>query len=386
MKTLHCRSLVLALLALGLQAALLEAAVVPKETSLTAKEFRNPALNPRELQQSLKDLKDRAADLAPELAALQADPESALFDTRTGRWSSLVLSTPLVPGTGHGNDLRWAAGEEPGHESAMQDAVWSAVRGYLERHAGQLRVNLAELSAPRITIAEKGNLVFLWSQRVIGGVPVRDSGLTVVLNHGNLVLFGLQNWAEAEPAVAAGISQDEARAVVARHVGFRTVDAYRRGQRLELIPMSEEGRIGLRLAWVVPVTMRNDVGSWEGLVDAGSGELLAFEDRNLYAARKAVGGVYPLSNDQRPPDGVEQAGWPMPFANIVIGGNTSFTTTGGTFGCPAGTAQTTLSGRFLRMSDNCGAINETGSGDIDLGTSGGTDCTVPTPRARDSTS
>src|ERR1700740_1765080 len=100
MKTLHCRSLVLALLALGLQAALLEAAVVPKETSLTAKEFRNPALNPRELQQSLKDLEDRAADLAPELAALQAAPESALFDTRTGRWSTLVLSTPMIPGTG----------------------------------------------------------------------------------------------------------------------------------------------------------------------------------------------------------------------------------------------------------------------------------------------
>ena len=94
MKTLHCRSLVLALLALGLQAALLEAAVVPKETSLTAKEFRNPALGPPEIQQSLKDLPDLAAGLASDLAALGAAPESALYDTRTGRWSTLVLSVP----------------------------------------------------------------------------------------------------------------------------------------------------------------------------------------------------------------------------------------------------------------------------------------------------
>ena len=34
-----------------------------------------------------------------------------------------------------------------------------------------------------------------------------------------------------------------------------------------------------------------------------------------------MGGVYPVSNDQRPPDGIEQAGWPMPFVNVTTAGH-----------------------------------------------------------------
>ncbi|HET8644785.1 MAG TPA: endopeptidase, partial [Vicinamibacteria bacterium] len=124
----------------------------------------------------------------------------------------------------------------------------------------------------------------------------------------------------------------------------------------------------------------NDLGSWEALVDAGSGEVLLFEDKNQYAVRRIIGGVYPVSNDQRPPDGVEQQAWPMPFANVTIGGNTVISTAGGTLGCATGTATTALAGPFIRMNDNCGAINETAAGDLDLGfgpTPAATDCTVP---------
>jgi hypothetical protein len=138
-----------------------------------------------------------------------------------------------------------------------------------------------------------------------------------------------------------------------------------------------DGAYDFRLVWVVNATISGDMGTWEGLVDAISGDLLAFEDKNHYASRRMVGGVYPVSNDQRPPDGQEQAGWPMPFANVTIGPNTIFTNSGGSLGCSTGNATTTLSGQFVRMNDNCGAINETAAADFDLGTSAGTDCTVP---------
>ena len=66
---------------------------------------------------------------------------------------------------------------------------------------------------------------------------------------------------------------------------------------------------------------------------------------------------------------MEQPGWPMPFANVTIGANTIFTTSGGTPGLQrraAGT--TTLAGQFVRMTDTCGAINETAAAaDFDLG-------------------
>ena len=90
-------------------------------------------------------------------------------------------------------------------------------------------------------------------------------------------------------------------------------------------------------------------------MDAATGELLAFVDTNAYAARRVVGGVYPFSNDQRPPDGIEQPGWPMPFLDVTVGGNPLTTTTGGTFACSAGVATAALSGPFARINDGCGA-------------------------------
>src|SRR5207247_4500925 len=113
-----------------------------------------------------------------------------------------------------------------------------------------------------------------------------------------------------------------------------------------------------RLAWVVGAEVKDSVGTWEALVDATSGELIAFEDKNDYVVRRVMGGVYPVSNDQRPPDGIEQAGWPMPYANVT-GTASTFTTTGGIVrACEAGSISTTLSGQFIRIVDTCGAINE----------------------------
>ena len=123
-----------------------------------------------------------------------------------------------------------------------------------------------------------------------------------------------------------------------------------------------------------------DLGTWEGLVDAASGELIAFEDQNQYASRRMVGGVYPLSNDQRPPDGIEQPGWPMPFANVTIGANTIFTNSGGSLACNAGTGTTTLPVSSCASSTSAGAISETAAQDFDLEsgpTATATDCAVP---------
>ena len=136
-----------------------------------------------------------------------------------------------------------------------------------------------------------------------------------------------------------------------------------------------------RLVWAIRATVQDDVGTWEGLVDAVSGELIAFEDRNEYAARKVMGGVYPVSNDQRPPDGVEQPGFPMPFVNVTTPTGPVTANSGGTIGCVTGNISTALVGRYAQINDTCGAINETSAaGDLDLGfgpTPTATDCAVP---------
>jgi hypothetical protein len=67
----------------------------------------------------------------------------------------------------------------------------------------------------------------------------------------------------------------------------------------------------------------------------------------------------------------------MPFTDVVTGAGTVTTNSGGVIGCATGTISTALSGPFTRIVDTCGAINETSAGDLDLGTSAGTNCTVP---------
>ena len=143
---------------------------------------------------------------------------------------------------------------------------------------------------------------------------------------------------------------------------------------------------------------QDDLGTWEGLVDAATGELLAFEDTNQYAARRVVGGVYPFSNDQRPPDGIEQAGWPMPFLNVTVGGSPFTTTTGGTLALRHRARRRPRSpARSPASTTPAAPISETlGDGDLDLGSASGghrlrrsrpaTPPATPRPRAPRSTS
>jgi hypothetical protein len=142
---------------------------------------------------------------------------------------------------------------------------------------------------------------------------------------------------------------------------------------------------------VVAGRIDGSAGTWEALVDAGTGGLLAFEDRNQYqTSRRIVGGVYPLSNDGQPPDGVEQPGYPMPFADLRLpNGTTVFANSSGVAGCSAAPGpgpvpaplQTRLDGRYVRIADTCGPILETWPArsrlPYDLGFGPGTDCMVP---------
>jgi len=356
------------------------AVVVPGGSPLGDKVFRNPNLHIMNLERKVSDL---GAPVRPEvmerqLAALRAD--SGLYDPRGGRWSSLVLSQPLVAGDGKGNDI---AGTRPPSESD----VWQALQDYLSRHDAELMVDLAELGAPEIGIFEKGNLIHVHAPRVVKGIAVRDSGLTAVINHGNLILLGLQNWGSVDAAVSPARSLAEAKAVVAAHLQPFAFTGYNDAGHLERVPLARGQDVAevpagrgydYRLAWVVSPRVVDQLGTYEALVDALTGELLAFQDINRYAARRIVGGVYPVSNDQVPPDGIEQPGWPMPFAD-VIGAVNSFTTASGQLTvCEVGNIQTTLSGQFVNIADTCGAVNENSAvGDIDLGVSGGDDCTIP---------
>ena len=378
--------------AVALAACPLVAAAVPPERSpVAAREFRHPGLV---VDQALRRVEELPADargpLLDALADLSVPSPGAYVDLRTGRFATLMPERALLPGTGRHNRLGWPPRSHlPAAESAWKEEAWQAFVAYVHAHGAALRVNASELAdAGHVTVHERGSLIQVVAPRVVSGVPVRDSYLSAVVNHGNLVLLGAHNWGTLDLDPRPSVEASRAVQVIGAFLRPLVPDGYRREPSLAIVPIADGAlasltRVGRglthRLAWVLSPRFSSDVGIWEALVDAHTGELLAFTDTAQYqTARRVQGGVYPVTNDHVPPEGVEQPGWPMPFADVATSTGSFFTDTGGNLAtCATGTISSSLSGRYVRMNDSCGAIALASAGDLDFGTGGGTDCTTP---------
>ena len=370
----------------------LAALVVPPRSPVGEKAFRHPDLDVKAAYQRPSELPaPAAARAAGDLAALGLPADRGLLDVRGGRWETLLPAEPLLPGAGVGNELTWGTLQRspPADSAALGQAAWEAARDYLQAHAAALRIDPGQLAAaPTVTVLDGGERVWIYVPRLVGGVAVRGSYLDLAINQGNLVLLGTHRWGDVDAAARAELPEVAAQAAVQAHVEPYTVAGSWRASELILVPLArgaEPSQVPVgkgyayRLAWAIRPTFEDDAGRWEALVDAQSGEVLAFEDTNDYATlRRVQGGVYPVSNDGVVPDGVEQAGWPMPFDRVSTAAGTQTGDGGGNLPIAVdGNVTSTLTGQFIRMNDNCGAISLTSAGDLDFGASGGIDCTTP---------
>jgi len=184
-------------------------------SGLGEKGFRRAELNIVDSYRLPRELPEQAAAQASaDLADLGLDAGSGRLDVRGGRWGTLILRRPLIPGRGVGNNPVWPNGP-PGNESALKQATWEAFSEFLENRTLQLRIDINELAYPgKVTTKQKGNLVQIHGPRVVDGIPVRDSYVTAVINHGNLVLFGAKRWGDINISRRPQISEEEALAEV----------------------------------------------------------------------------------------------------------------------------------------------------------------------------
>jgi hypothetical protein len=354
------------------------------------KEFRQAELTIVDSYQLPKELPAQAAaQAAADLADLGLREDGGHLDVRSGRWGTLLLTHPLIPGRGVGNNPVWPEGP-PRNNAALKQATWKAFSEFLENRHPQLRIDADELPAlGKVTVEEKGNLIQIHGPRVIDGVPVRDSYVMAVLNHGNLVLFGTKRWGNINISKRPQLSEDEAIAEVEVFLEPYRATGFWGKNYLTIVPLARghnprEVSVGqgyeYRLVWAIRPSFDGDLRQFEALVDAHSGELISFEDTNHYASEREVkGGVYPVSNDGTFPAGSEQPGWPMPFDTISTDTGPMTTDSGGNLPFAASrTISSSLSGPYIRINDNCGPINlSTSSYELDFGTSSGTDCTTP---------
>ena len=358
-------------------------AAVPKEPKapLDFKAFFRPDLYISSANERVESLLTQLANRSSweDFLAKRGDVQ-AFLDPRSGAVTNLMESVPLIPGSGVGNRLR-SVGE------VDEKAVDAALRAHLKARRDVLGIDLAQLGASRVTKVSTD----LWNVSIpqaVGGVMVRDAQLAATISHGNLILLGTETWGNVRQLdVNAAVSADQALEAGFAHADGRSAeDVIVSAPRLEIIPYAPQefqngeafgGSVGQGyghvLAWTFVFQRPPEVARWEVLVDAHSGEVLAFQDRNSYVRRAIMGGVYPLTNTGVCPNpdqcGVMQSDWPMPFADTGFAAPNNFTNSAGLYNYTLGaTATTTLTGTYVNITDTCGAINNSSAtGHINLG-------------------
>lgn len=382
-------------------------ALEPKgsDDSLSQKEFFKPELyissSNERLEEALGSLPNHQAWESFQ-AAREVEgnaPVQVFIDPRSGAATNLVGVSPLIPGSGVGNQVMLEdLAARIGRPVRTVDAatVAEAVRGFVRKHAEVLGIDPAQLGTAR-SVQVAPHLWQVSIPQAFAGVPVRHGRLAASISHGNLVVIGTETWGNVRGlATVPQVSAEEAMAAGFAYADGRTLeDEVLRRATLEILPVAPpehqqgagfSGPVGAgyrhRLVWTFVFRRPPAHGLWEVMVDAHDGEVLAFQDINHYANSAITGGVYPLTNTGICPTpqtcGTMQIGRPMPFADTGLAAPNDFANSAGIYNFLGGTATTTLAGKYARIADACGAISKSSTtGPINLGgVNGQHDCTT----------
>jgi hypothetical protein len=378
-------------------------AAQPKQTvtDLDQRAFFKPELYISSAHAPLADVQSRLPNQAAWDAFFQArlaagqEAVHVYIDPRSGAVTNIIGAFPIIPGSGAGNAVTLESlAQALGRPVPAVDAevVGALVRRFVTQHRAVLGIDLRQLGPIQATQV-RPDLWQVSAPQVVRGVPVRYGRLAASISHGNLVTIGTETWGDARVNVQPEVGADFALDAGFAQAGGRTVsDLVLQAPALEIVPVSPaaqkgegwDGAVGTgyehRLVWSFIFQRAGEGARWEVLVDAHSGDVLALQDVNQYVQRQITGGVYPITSTEICPTplkcGTMQLGTPMPFANTGLAAPNNFTNSAGILDWSAGTVTTTLSGRFVRIVDNCGAVSNSGTGDVPMGgVNGQHDCT-----------
>ncbi len=306
-------------------------------------------------------------------------------------WRAWLDLRSGVPALAAGAGIRWL---EPGAR-ATAASLEPIARSFLREHRELLGDwdDLLELE-PAATIPISDRLFKLTFRQVVDGVPVDGARFEFDVEDGALIAFGARQWARVRSPRRAVIGPEEAKEAIAVYLNLPGASALvdRTAPTLLLIATDPAqlrgqnwtGRLAEGyehvLVWRLRFAVGGEAGEWSAAVDAATGSVLSFRDELLYD--QVTGGIFPIARDEVCPDGCEQPGFPMPWADVTETSQpVTYANDEGLYACqsPGASAATTLTGAYVRITDVCGAVSESAAcgEDIDLGTGTGEDCSVP---------
>ncbi len=362
-----------------------------KKEGLEAKEFRSEKLYISQTNIPITDIINQLANKNKWWEYLQLNKGNhAYIDPRSGRASSIISSIPIIPGSGVNNNITYDyVSLNVGYpvNEITENEIRILVKNFLRNNADLLNINVNEID--EIKVGHPAD--YLWHifiTRQFNGVPVRDANIALVINHGNLVLWGLEKWGDISLDVRPNLGEQDALALIERYAGDVNIkDEIIEKLHLELIPISSSTWTGIigtgydyKLCWVMKFRKAGNANTWETIIDAEDGRILAFQDINSYVLKKIVGAIYPVSSDECCPEGCALPGSPMSYTNTGFAAPNNYTSINGLYDYTSGTVTTTLAGMYTTIGDSCGSPSGSSStGDLDLGgVNGQHDCQYPT--------
>ena len=299
---------------------------------------------------------------------------------------------PFIPGPG--NDLPWGAFGAGclSNRCIPRGEVEKAARAFIDRYPEMFMVKQEELILDPEGTVPVGESVYLARfGRTVRGVPVEGASIYFRIVNGNLIQVASSRISPVPVETAPAISSSTAWDILNGYLGSEKVtekDEVIEPGSLLIVPTTPRGMsadayrgpagamAAFNLAYRLVFRRPGVTGTWEALIDAKTGEILRFVDANRYG--KIQGGVY--KTDANPVQ--SEVTMTFPFADHGAGVYSDISG-----GYPGTSGTSTMSGRpgsagnvgAVDIVDTCGAISlaSDGTGMIDFGTSGGTDCVTP---------
>lgn len=315
-------------------------------------------------------------------------PEAVIyFDARSARPVSVIYPFPIIPGKGNGITLDDVSRELNRKVAEITEVeVEELVLLFLEGYSDLLGLLMDEIGEMKIGRVSE-TLWHVHIKRQFRGIEVSESNISFSIKHGNIVIWGLEKWGDVDIDVVPRVSELDAMRIGFSYVGGEMEQdeiVIKPHLEIKLVGFDWDGSYGKGykyiLTWVYAFKREGYHNVWNVVIDADKGSILSFNDLNLYATKKIVGSIYPVSCDGCCPSGCALQNVPAPYINTGFASPNNYTNYGGFYTYTSGTAVTTLDGKYVVIgTDYCGLVNEaSATGDILLGgTNGQHDCTVP---------
>jgi len=294
-------------------------------------------------------------------------------DPRTSRFAMIQGSgIPLIPGRGNSLGVESLEGLTTPDGEITIESLEPTIRRFVETQRSLLMPTHGTLVLDNTSsMRDDGRLISFKFDWHVDGVPVEGAGVFVRVNSGNITQIGAPLVGSIALDTRPSIEARQALAWLVDYTGDAEV-AQLQGMA-ELLIQTEEGIDGIehRLVWKIVYRIEDRIETWEGRVDAHTGEIVGFRDINAYA--RAAGGVYPrtIFDDN-------ETTVPLPSLDVTSNGSNVVADSAGFFPYSGGDVASGLNGRYFDTDcQNCTnpaqpsvVTTGVGSGRVDFGLGG----------------